>query len=208
MSAAERLEALISIENNLKQQYESKLNKAVSEATDRLKKVESLQATITKQVAKIAELSVGTADSKQIERTRRDLENKVEKLQAEIDKRKGRAKELKKENSVLRDEVKGLRHLDAGKIKKNLVEVKKKLQEKSKANDLLSKTSNEVKAENAKLARENEGLQTELDELKAKHEKDSVADSDASKDSEMAEVETIKAVDTDTVEDIIEESAA
>ncbi len=170
MTAVERLEALISIENDLKTQYEEKLQIEAEKAAALSKKIEELEATVAKQLATISDMSVNANEFKRLEQANRELGNRAEKAQTEADKHKARAKELQKEAGSLKSEVKDLKQFDAAKVKKNLVDTKKKLQEQTKANELLNKTNKETKNENFRLKQENESLKAELEKLKPAEE--------------------------------------
>jgi chromosome segregation ATPase len=165
MSVVQNLEALIKIEDELKAKYETKLAELAAEIDAGIKKHEALQNIIGEQQKKINELTDGSSETKRLEQLNRELNNRADNLQEEVDAQKKRVKAMRKELTQEREEVKKLKHLDAEKLKKNLVANKKKLAEKNTANDLLQKSLNKAKSENAELTRELEELKARLAEL-------------------------------------------
>jgi chromosome segregation ATPase len=174
MSVAKNLEALINMENQLKAQYEAEL-KTKENQIDALTKSQatlqaaqaSLEATIEKQKSLMAELTVGSNETKRLEQTNRELNNRAEKLQGEVDMQKNRAKALSKDLAEARQQIKTLEQYDAEKLKKNLVAAKQTIAEQRTANELLNKTANKTKAENAELQATLKTVQDELEALKA-----------------------------------------
>ncbi len=174
MSVAKNLEALINMENKLKAQYEAELKIQENQIVTLTKSQTTLQAaqasleaTIEKQKTLIAELTVGSNETKRLEQTHRELNNRAEKLQGEVDMQKNRAKAVSKDLAEARQQIKTLEQYDAEKLKKNLVAAKQTLTEQRTANELLNKTANKTKAENAELQGKLKELQAELDALKA-----------------------------------------
>ncbi len=166
MSAVQKLEALINIKEELKAQYEDKLQKLEVSIKTYEEKQKTLQATIDQQLEKISELiSAGNA-TKQLEQANRELSNRAEKSQGELNNQKAKAKSVQKELAEAKAEIKQLKQLDAEKLKKNLVATKKKLAEKTSANDLLNKSLNKTKSENIDLQRTITELKEELEALK------------------------------------------
>ena len=163
MLALRNLENLIKIENDLKSQYETKLNTQAAEIAEGVKKIEELQNTISKQQESLLELSEASVDKKRIEQTNRELNNRADNLKEEVEAQKKRIKALQKDLAEERAELKNLKQFDPGKMKKNLAANKKKLAEKTASNDLLQKCLNKSKSEN-------NNLQNEINELKAKLE--------------------------------------
>ncbi len=197
MSVVKNLEALIKIENDLKSQYESKLNAQLAEIQNGVQKQEELQKKIDAQKDTISKLSAVSTDKKRLEQVNRELSNRAEKLQDEVDAQKKRIKTTQKDSAEARAEVKKLRHLDAEKLKKNLVANKKKLAEKSKATDLLQKSLNKTKSENIELQQEVDKLKAELEELKPAEEES--IETEAEVETAEAEVETAE-IEVETVE--------
>ncbi len=176
MSAVKNLEALIKIENDLKAQYQVKLDDKDAEIAKSSKKQleletlidqqkQELQKVIDTQLAKISELSTASNDTKRLEQTNREANNRADKLQEDIDSQKKRIKTMQKDLAEERAEIKKLKQFDADKLKKNLVASKKKLAEKTTAADLLQKSLNKTKSENTELQREISELKAKLEEL-------------------------------------------
>ena len=170
MSAVEKLEALINIKEELKAQYEGKLEAIEAKFAEQEAKNKSLQSTIDQQLEKITGLSSAASASKSLEQTNRELSNRAEKFQGELNNQKAKAKVAQKELTEAKAEVKQLKQLDAEKLKKNLVATKKKLAEKTTANDLLNKSLNKTKSENVELQSTVDELKEELETLKPEAE--------------------------------------
>ena len=166
MSAAEKLQALISVKEELKAQYDGKIKALETRLSESEKKQATLQATIAQQIEKISELTSASSQSRNLEQLNRELTNRCEKLQAEINTQKVRSKTMQKELGDAREEVKQLKQFDAEKMRKNLAETKKKLVEKTEANDLINKTIIKVRSENAELKKKMEEMEKELNALK------------------------------------------
>ena len=170
MSAVEKLEALINIKEELKAQYDEKLQTLEAKIKEHEARNNALQSTIDQQLAKISELSSASSTSKNLEQQNRELSNRAEKFQGELNNQKAKAKTIQKELNEARTEIKNLKQLDAEKLKKNLVATKKKLAEKTTANELLNKSLNKTKSENAELQRTINELKEELEALKPEME--------------------------------------
>ena len=198
MSVVQNLEALIKIEDELKAKYETKLAALAAEIDAGIKKHEALQNIIGEQQKKINELTDGSSETKRLEQLNRELNNRADNLQEEVDAQKKRVKTMRKELTQEREEVKKLKHLDAEKLKKNLVANKKKLAEKTTANDLLQKSLNKTKSENAEFAREIEELKARLAELEPAQEdaQAELEDKAAVKEEAKAEKQTKAKKDT------------
>ena len=187
MSAANNLEALINLEQNLKSQYEEKLAVQTQKAKEYESNQAALKATIEKQLAQISELSSGRVEYKRLEQENRELNNRTGNLQKEIDTLRTKTKSTHKELIESRATIKTLKQLDAEKLKKNLVNNKNKLAEQRVANETLSKKVKELKIENNELTQANEELKKELEALKAKESK---ADTDTKEENaEVAQQE-------------------
>ena len=168
MSAANNLEALIKLEQNLKSQYEEKLA-AKTKKIEALENNQSAQkTTIEKQLAQITQMSAERSELKRVEQSNRELTNRTNNLQKELDNLRTKAKGTQKELIEAKASVKTLKQLDAEKLKKNLISTKGKLLEQRNANELLSKKNRELKVENNDLIRSKEELSKELEEAKPK----------------------------------------
>ena len=168
VSAANNLEALIKLEQNLKSQYEEKLA-AKTKKIEALENNQSAQkTTIEKQLAQITQMSAERSELKRVEQSNRELTNRTNNLQKELDNLRTKAKGTQKELIEAKASVKTLKQLDAEKLKKNLISTKGKLLEQRNANELLSKKNRELKVENNDLIRSKEELSKELEEAKPK----------------------------------------
>ncbi len=169
MLTANKLEKIIELEDNLRSEYQAKLDTATAEAArcqQELADVKlQLQATIDKQLETITSLSDKATANQHTEQLNRELSNRSEKLQDEAATLKKRVKALQKDLAAERQRISTLTQYDAPKMKKNLDANKKKLAEKTTANDLLQKSLNKTKAENAELQRKVEELESKLAEL-------------------------------------------
>lgn len=165
MLAIKNLENLIKIENDLKGQYETKLNKQLAQINDGVEKIQALESTVAKQQENILELSATAAEKKRIEQTNRELNNRATNLLDETESQKQRIKGLQKDLAEERAEVKKLKQFDADKLKKNLAANKKKLAEKTAGADLLQKSLTKSKSENSEFQREINELKAKLEEL-------------------------------------------
>ena len=153
MLTANRLEAIMELESELRGQYQQEIDSKVAEI-DRLAKRESeLQATIDKQLETITELTGKASDTQKVEQRNRELHNRCEKLLAEMAENKQRMKTLQKDLAAVREENKTLTQFDPARMKKNLDAGKKKLAEKTEVAEALQKTLSETKKENAELKR-------------------------------------------------------
>jgi chromosome segregation ATPase len=179
MVAIRNLEKLIELENNLKAQYQGKLDAksaeidAISAQVDAksaeiessLNKQQQLKATIAKQLEQITELSASAVENKRTEQLNRELSNSQDKLKEEVDSQKKRIKSMQKDLAEERNELKALKQFDPAKMKKNLDASKKKLAEKTTANTLMQKSLSKSKTENSELQREISELKAELEKL-------------------------------------------
>lgn len=179
MSAVRNLEALISIENDLKSQYEDKLNKLEQQVATAEEEKAELSAKINEQLQTIKSLSAATDETKRLEQLNREITNRIDKLQNELDSQKNKLKSTQKESSELKSENKALKQFDADKMKKNLAATKKKLTDERNATALINKSLSKQKTENSELKREIEELKAELEKLKP-------ADSDENTESTEA----------------------
>ena len=169
MLAVKNLERLIEIEEDLKSQYEAKLNaksaeldKAAQDQKAQQETITQLQATIAEQQQNINQLSAPLADNKRIEQLNRELNSRVTKLQDELSAQKKRNKTLQRELATEREELKEFKQFDPKKMKKNLDNNKKKLAEQTAANDLLQKNYKKFKTENQELKQKVEELEAKL----------------------------------------------
>ena len=171
MLTVNKLEKIIELEENLRNEYQSKLDAANAEVErlqqEQAEQKEQMQATIDQQLATITELSQNSSANEKVEQRNRELSNRSDNLQEEVTTLKQRVKALQKDLAKEREQVKQLTQFDPARMKKNLDASKKKLAEKTKANDLLQKSLNEAKGEKAEQQRKLKELEAELDTLKA-----------------------------------------
>ena len=171
MLTVNKLEKIIELEDNLRKEYQDKLDAATAEAERSKQELaeqrEQMQATIDQQLATIQELSGKTTANEQLEQRNRELGNRSENLQEEVASQKKRIKALQKDLAEERQRVKELTQFDPARMKKNLDANKKKLAEKTKAADLLQKYLKEANNEKAEQAQKLKQLEEELASLKA-----------------------------------------
>jgi chromosome segregation ATPase len=169
MLTANKLEKIIELEDNLRSEYQAKLD-AKSADVERLQKEladqrERLQATIDRQLETITDLSEKATANQHVEQLNRELNNRSEKLQDEVASLKKRVKSLQKDLASERERVSTLTQYDPARMKKNLDANKKKLADKTAANESLQKSLSKTKNENADLQRKIQELESKLAEL-------------------------------------------
>lgn len=164
MLSVNKLEKVIELEEQLRAEYDGKLEKKEAEIERLNEKQAELEGTVARQLETITELSAKVAPNQRTEQLNRELTNRVEKLQDEVNELKKRSKKLQKELMEERAENKALKQYDPARMKKNLDTTKKKLAEKTRANELLQKSANKARGENAELQRRIEELEAKLAE--------------------------------------------
>ena len=173
MLTASKLEQIIELENNLKGQYQVKIDAQTAQIASlvkereeqeaiTLKEKEDQQATIAKQLEQITTLSKDASAAKRVEQLHRELTSRAEKMQNEITEQKKRVKSLQKDLATEREELKALKQFDPAKMKKNLDAAKKKAAEKQAANDLMQKTLSKTKTEKGELEQKVKELEDKL----------------------------------------------
>ena len=167
MSAVRNLEALISIENDLKSQYEDKITQFTKQVEALEQDKAKLEGQIVEQLQTITELSKSTAENKRLEQQVRELNNRGDKLQSDVDAQKIKMKTLQKDLAEFKAENKALKQFDADKMKKNLAATKKKLADERNATALINASLAKQKTENTELKRENEELTTKVEKFEA-----------------------------------------
>ncbi len=137
MLTANRLEKIMELEDNLREQYQDKLDakdKEIEALKAEMEKAKAeMQATIDKQLENLKEMAGKAAVNDRAEQKTRELTNRSEKQQAEISELKKRVKSLQKDLQEVRDENKVLNQYDPPRMKKNLAANKKKLAEQTKS---------------------------------------------------------------------------
>lgn len=167
MLSVNKLEKVIELEEQLRGEYQSQLEKKSTEIETLRKSQSDLQATIDRQLETITDLSGKATANQRVEQLNRELTNRAEKLQEEVTTLKKRLKTVQKELAEERAENKALKQFDPARMRKNLDANKKKLAEKTRANEVLQKSLNKTKAENAELQRKIEELESRLEEQEA-----------------------------------------
>lgn len=170
MLAAKRLEAIMELEDNLKAQYQVKLDAKDAEIARINKKNDEYKASIDKQLEQIKALSIEAAANNKLEQQNRELHSRCDNLKEDIEKQKQRAKNLQKDLDRDRTELAELKKFDPAKMKKNLEANKKKLAEKTASNELLQKNLNKTKTENAELQAKIKELEAKLAEMEKPEE--------------------------------------
>ena len=189
MLTAGRLEKIMELETQLREQYQEQLDSKTAEI-DRLSVRESelkatvnkLQGTVDTQLENLRDLSEKATANQRVEQHNRELSNRCEKQAAEIGDLKKRVKTLQKDLETVRAENKTLTQYDPARMKKNLDANKKKLAEKQKANEALQKSLKETRQENLELQRKVAELEAKVAEL----EPAEVPDGDAPEQEEQA----------------------
>jgi len=169
MLTARKLEKIIELEDNLRAEYQAKLDAGTAEIErcqqELTEQRTRLQATIDTQLETIADLSKKATTTQKLEQQNRELFNRSENMKKEVAAQKQRIKSLQSDLAREREEIQALKQFDPVKMKKNLDASKKKLAEKTGANEVLQKSLNKTKAENAELQRKIQELESKLAEL-------------------------------------------
>lgn len=179
MLTAQKLEKIIELEDNLRNQYQAQLDAKSAEIEQLLTKHDEQQAIIAKQLTQLTSHSAEVSANKRVEQLNRELTNRCDKLTEEVATQKKRIKELQKALADERAEVKTLKQYDAVAMKKNLDTNKKKLAEKTAANALMQKSLSKSRTENAE-------LQAKVKELEAKLAEFDTSDAATEEEQEAA----------------------
>lgn len=186
MLTVSKLEKVMELEAQLREQYQDQLeskDSAITTLTEEKealeKQVDELKGTIASQLATITDLSGKASDIQAVEQRNRELHNRSENLKEEVTTAKSRVKTLQKELAAEREQHAALKKYDPERMKKNLDANKKKLAGKTKAADLLQKSFKQVKADNAR-------LEQRIKELEAQQSKDGEESASDSKQEEAA----------------------
>jgi len=165
MLTAEQLEKIIELENNLRAEYQSKLDTKTTEIESALKKVTELQTTVATQLETITDLSAKASANQKLEQQNRELHNRSENMKEEVAGMKQRVKALQNDLTKEREQVNELKKYDPVKMKKNLDDNKKRLAEKTSAAEVLQKSLGKTKSENAELLKKVAELEARVAEL-------------------------------------------
>ena len=170
MLAAKRLEAMMELEENLKAQYQVKIDEKDQEIERLTREKEAQKTALEKQLEQIKALSAEADDNKKIVQQNRELHQRCENLKEDVEKQKQRARSLQKDLDRERAELAELRKFDPARMKHNLDASKKKLAERTAANDLLQKNIKKTQAENTRLQTRVKELEARLAELEQPEE--------------------------------------
>ncbi len=165
MLTANKLEKIIELENNLKSQYQSKLDTQSADLERCQLERSQLQATIATQLQTITDLSGKASVNQKLEQQNRELHNRSENMKEEVGTLKLRIKGLQNDLAEEREQVNELKKYDPIKMKKNLDDNKKRLAEKTGAAEVLQKSFGKTKAENAELLKKVAELEAKVAEL-------------------------------------------
>lgn len=182
MLSLNKLEKIIELEEQLRNEYQGQLDKKTAEIENHVKQqaelqatVDTRQATIEQQLATITDLSSKATANQRMEQLNRELTNRTEKLQEELTDLKKRVKTLQKDLAEERAQNKTLTQFDPARMKKNLDANKKKLAEKTRATEVLQKSLNTSKSENSELQSKLKELEAKLAELEPSQETEEAA---------------------------------
>jgi len=165
MLTANKLEKIIELENNLRAEYQSKLDTKTADLERCQLERSQLQATIATQLQTITDLSGKASVNQKLEQQNRELHNRSENMKEEVAAMKQRVKALQNDLAKEREQVNELKKYDPVKMKKNLDDNKKRLAEKTSAAEVLQKSLNKTKAENAELLKKVGELEAKVAEL-------------------------------------------
>ncbi len=165
MLTADKLEKIIELENNLRAEYQSKLESKTADLERCQLERSQLQATIATQLQTITDLSGKASANQKIEQQNRELHNRSENMKEEVAGMMQRVKALQNDLAEERNQVNELKKYDPVKMKKNLDDNKKRLAEKTSAAEVLQKSLGKTKAENAELLKKVAELEARVAEL-------------------------------------------
>ncbi len=161
--AIQRLEALVTIEADLKKQYGEQLAQKDTVIAQAIEKQAALQSTIEQQKAQLMALSTASADTKRLEQLNRELNHRADNSREETEAQKQRIKMLQKERGEARATIKALKQLDPERLQKQLKANKKKLAEQAAANKHLEQAVNQSKNDFYELSKRLAELKEEVD---------------------------------------------
>lgn len=164
-----KLEKLIELESQLRDEYQQKLDEKDTSIADLTRdktalksRIEELEKTISTQLTTISEMSGKSSDTQALEQRNRELHNRSENMKEEVAATKSRLKALQKDLAAERSELAELKKYDPQRMRKNLDASKKKLAEKTAAADKLQKSLSEARSENSRLELKIEELEAQL----------------------------------------------
>lgn len=198
MLTINKLEKIIELEENLRAEYQGKLDTA-NEDVQRYKKHQTenaehrkkLEATISQQLETIQELSSKASANQKLEQRSKELHNRSENLQEEIVTLKQRMKALQKDLAREREQIKELTKFDPVRMRTNLDAGKKKLAEKTQDNDRLQKSLKETRNDKVELQRELEEVKAQLAVLEPEADPEAEAELEAEVEESSEKVASV-----------------
>ena len=168
--ALNKLEKLIEIETQLREEYQQQLDAKDASITQLSQDKTALEAranelekTIATQLTTITEMSGKSQDVQALEQRNRELHNRSENMKEEVTTVKSRLKTLQKDLAEERTELAELKKYDPQRLRKNLDSAKRKLADKTSAADKLQKSLSEARTEKAQLEQKVKDLEAQLE---------------------------------------------
>ena len=184
--ALNKLEKLIEIETQLREEYQQQLDAKDASITQLSQDKTALEAranelekTIATQLTTITEMSGKFQDLQALEQRNRELHSRSENMKEEVATVKSRPKTLQKDLAEERTELTELKKYDPQRLRKNLDGAKRKLADKTNAADKLQKSLSEARSEKAQLEQKVKELEAQLETATAQRD-------DQTEDSEQA----------------------
>lgn len=184
--ALNKLEKLIEIETQLREEYQQQLDAKDASITQLSQDKTALEAranelekTIATQLTTITEMSGKSQDLQALEQRNRELHSRSENMKEEVATVKSRLKTLQKDLAEERTELAELKKYDPQRLRKNLDGAKRKLADKTNAADKLQKSLSEARSEKAQLEQKVKELEAQLETATAQRD-------DQTEDSEQA----------------------
>ena len=167
--ALNKLEKLIEIETQLREEYQQQLDAKDASITQLSQDKTALEAranelekTIATQLTTITEMSGKFQDLQALEQRNRELHSRSENMKEEVATVKSRLKTLQKDLAEERTELAELKKYDPQRLRKNLDGAKRKLADKTNAADKLQKSLSEARSEKAQLEQKVKELEAQL----------------------------------------------
>ena len=172
--ALNKLEKLIEIETQLREEYQQQLEAKDASITQLSQdktalegRMSELEKTIATQLTTITEMSGKSQDVQALEQRNRELHNRSENMKEEVATVKSRLKTLQKDLAAERTELAELKKYDPQRLRKNLDGAKRKLADKTNAADKLQKSLSEARSEKAQLEQKVKDLEAQLETVTA-----------------------------------------
>ncbi len=181
MLTANKLKKITELENNLRAEYQGKLDTQRANLERCQRERSQLQATIATQLQTITDLSAKASVNQKLEQQNGELHNRSENMKEEVGTLKQRIKGLQNDLAQEREQVNELKKYDPIKMKKNQDDNKKRLAEKTSANEVLQKSLGKTESENAELLKKVAELEARVAEREPV-----VEDAEAEAEAEVA----------------------